>query len=111
MADNTLETLYNAHSDQLASGKPAAAVLTTFSGSIPLAGPSLDTLQPLGAGGGGLAVAPGPVLGGSSSGEPAKYYLAFDDNTAERVLWFQINTNEHGHETIGASGWRDKPVH
>ncbi|KAJ2764893.1 hypothetical protein IWQ56_004313 [Coemansia nantahalensis] len=102
---DTLEALYTAHSAQLANGKPAAAVLATFRNIPPHVGASLDTLQPIGGGPGALPLAPGPVVGDSSDGKPAPYYLAFDDGTAGKMLWFRIDASAEGHETIGASGW------
>ncbi|KAJ2808076.1 hypothetical protein H4R20_001013 [Coemansia guatemalensis] len=109
---STLEAAYNKNKAELTSHPKTAALVKAFDAPPSLMGYSLDDLRsqtdP------GFVQAPGPVVDApttaqmASSKQPPSYYLAYNDNDANRILWFKVDVTNEGHEIVSDSGWRSK---
>ncbi|KAJ2610149.1 hypothetical protein H4S08_003738 [Coemansia sp. RSA 1365] len=107
---STLEATYNKNISKLENKPKSGVLVEVFGNPPPLMGYSLNDLRS--PSNPGFVQAPGPVVDApnsaqmSSSKQPPSYYLAYNDNEANRMLWFQVDVNDEGDEIISNSGWQ-----
>ncbi|PIA15344.1 hypothetical protein COEREDRAFT_82095 [Coemansia reversa NRRL 1564] len=111
---STLEEAYNKNMSKLKNNPKTGVLVEVFGKPPPLMGYSLNDLRS--PSNPGFVEAPGPVVDAptsaqmSSSKQPPSYYLAYNDNEANRMLWFQVNVNDNNDEIISNSGWQKSIV-
>ncbi|KAJ2079596.1 hypothetical protein H4R24_003668 [Coemansia sp. RSA 988] len=109
---NNLEAAYNKNKVELTSRPKTAALIKAFGAPPTLMGYSLDDLRSQA--NPGFVQAPGPVVDTpttaqmTSSKQPPSYYLGYNDNDENRILWFKVDVTNEGEEIISDSGWRNK---
>ncbi|KAJ2493709.1 hypothetical protein IWW37_000340 [Coemansia sp. RSA 2050] len=125
MNASNLAGLLDANSSKLKQGESAANALAIF-GPPGYMGSSIDNLLPLGS---AAAPMPGIALGApaqhpvqvasnagemsilpiANDGPQSQYYVAYGTGD-NKVLWFHVQVDANGNETLTEHGWKDIPT-